>query len=206
LDDVEPFLYARAERKPEQAPLALEALAEGYLRCYRVPDAVACVNHWLQFQPDNVRALTLRGDAWVRGRSRRNAIADYARAVELDPEQDAVRWRLVHCLLDSARYGDAQDHLEVLLGRRPDDPEAVARLARCRYMLGRAKEAAELLDAALAAHPGNGALLRTKGQIELLNGRPAEAESLLRRATAAVPGDHSAHFAPADALRRPGGG
>jgi predicted Zn-dependent protease len=171
---------------------------------YRIVDALACVNHWLQFQPDNVRALCLRGDSWFRGRSARNAVTEYMRVIELDPRQHQARWRLALSLLDTARYAEAQEQLERVREQRPDDPDVLARLARCRFMLGRTKEALDLLESALAAHPNHGTLLRTRGQMELLNGRPAEGEKWLARAALELRDDYTAHFALADALRRQG--
>ena len=49
---------------PAQAALISEALAEGYQRTYRILDALACLNRWLEHEPDNPQALFLRGNVY----------------------------------------------------------------------------------------------------------------------------------------------
>src|SRR2546430_3206453 len=59
--EVDGFLQRRIEQDPALSPLVWEALAEGYIRVYRTFDALACVDYWLQLDPDSLRALELRG-------------------------------------------------------------------------------------------------------------------------------------------------
>src|SRR5262249_8886398 len=61
LDDVEGHLRALLDRGHPQAPLILEALAEGYFQTYRTRNASACLERWLKAEPDNPRALFCRG-------------------------------------------------------------------------------------------------------------------------------------------------
>lgn len=93
LEEVEKFLVEQSRASPAHAPLILEALTQGYLRVYRILDALHCVGLWLQLDPDNVRALTLRGDIHWQIQVPLKAVADYRTVVERDPEQDEVRWR-----------------------------------------------------------------------------------------------------------------
>ena len=55
-----------ARQAPGAAP-AREALAEGYMRMYRVLDALHLLQDWLDARPDEVEALSLRGDVLVSG-------------------------------------------------------------------------------------------------------------------------------------------
>ena len=66
--EVEEYLQKQAEELAEIGPLVWEALAEGYLRLYRTLDAMACLNHWLDRDHDNLRALELRGMTYVAGK------------------------------------------------------------------------------------------------------------------------------------------
>src|SRR5262249_62129192 len=61
LEEVEGFLRQRSQRDPLQAPLCLEALAEGFTRLYRIPEALACLAQWLEFEPGNPQPHYLRG-------------------------------------------------------------------------------------------------------------------------------------------------
>ena len=79
--EVETYLQKRAEQAPADAPLVWEALTQGYLRVYRTLDAMACANHWLKRDPDNVRALELRGQVYVTGKGVFRGAEDYRRVM-----------------------------------------------------------------------------------------------------------------------------
>jgi tetratricopeptide (TPR) repeat protein len=201
---VDEYLQRRADADPALAPLTWEALAEGYLRVYRTLDAMACLDHWLQLDPDNVRALELRGMTFVTGKGVTRGTDDYRRVLQLDPSREQTRWRLVLCLLDLGGYEEALPHLERLAGERPDDPEVLVRLARCQNMLGRRADAGQTLDRVLAAHPTDAGALRTRGQFALADRDPAAAEAWLRRAVAADPADYQSQWFLFQALQQQG--
>lgn len=204
--EVEEYLQRRAESSPVAGPLVWEALTEGYLRVYRSLDAMACVNHWLRRDPDNVRALELRGQTYVTGKGVVRGAEDYRRVLQLDPTRKPTRWRLIGCLLELGAYEEAAEHLELFGRQTPDDPEVPARLARCYVMMKRGDDARQLLDAALAKHPDHGPCLRARGQVALTQSPPpfAEAEVFLQRAATAMPNDYQTHWSLAEALRQQG--
>jgi tetratricopeptide (TPR) repeat protein len=192
--EVEQFLQHRAEEDPSRGPLIWEALVEGYLRLYRILDALPCLEHWLSVAPDDLRALELRGRAYRNGRSAAKAADDYRRVLELDPSRQEARWQLALCLLDMGNYKEAADELEQVSRFRSDDPEVQVRLARCWNMLDRPDEARALLEGVLERHPEHGLALRTLGQILLMRHRPAEAQTWLSKAARALPEDYQTHW------------
>jgi tetratricopeptide (TPR) repeat protein len=202
LSPYETVLRQRLEREPFRAPLILEALAEGYARMYRILESLACLNQWLEFQPDNVQALYLRGRAQQQARAWEKAAADYRRAVELDPQRADARDRLAQCLLELSRFEEALGHLEHLQREQGDSPEMQVRLARCQQGMGQVKKARQILEALLAEHPDNGPALILLGKIMLASGLPEEAEPWLRRAVAVLPYDYQAHLQLYQALNR----
>lgn len=205
--EVEEFLQKRAEQNPTAAPLVWEAQAVGYLRAYRTVDAMACLNHWLKRQPDDVRALELRGETYVIGKGVTRGADDYRRVLELDPTRSATRWKLAECLLALGSYDEAATHLEQFSEAKPTDPVVASRLARCYHVLGRRPEARALIDAALRAHPNDAGCLRTRGQLTLTDPdrpRPAEAEADLRRAVELRPEDYLAQNLLFSALQQQG--
>jgi predicted Zn-dependent protease len=204
--EVEPYLQKRAEQSPAAAALVWEALAAGYLRVYRTLDAMACAEHWLRREPDNPRALDLRGQIYVTGKGLVRGSDDYRRVLQLDPTRKPTRWRLATCLIDLGAYDEAAGHLEVFARETPDDPEVAARLARCYVMTSQGAQARQLLDAALARHPDHGPCLRARGQVALTTDPPdlEGAEGYLRRAVAALPDDYQANWSFAEALRQRG--
>lgn len=204
--EVEEFLQKRADADPAAGPAVWEALAVGYLRAYRTLDAMACLEHWLLRDPDDVRALELRGATFVAGKGVTRGVEDYRRALARDPDRPATRWRLAGGLLALGGYEEAAGHLEELARREPDEPQIAARLARCYNVLGRPDDARRVVSAALAAHPGDAACLRTRGQLALTARPPdpAAAEPDLRRAVALAPDDYQGHNLLFQALQQQG--
>jgi tetratricopeptide (TPR) repeat protein len=200
--EVDEYLQTRAAEDPGRAPIVWEALIEGYLRLFRTLDAMACVDHWLELDPDNVRALELRGITYVAGKGVQRGATDFRRVVELDPSRHETRWRLALCLVDLGAYDEALPVLERVARERPDDPDVLVRLARCENMLGRGPDARRHLDDVLARHPDHPAALRTRGQFALADGNPGEAEGWLRRAAAAAPNDYQAQYFLFQALQQ----
>jgi tetratricopeptide (TPR) repeat protein len=201
LDQVEVFLQEQARIGAAPAAQVMEALAEGYLRVYRVRDALACLDAWLAHEPDSVRALSLRGDAWRQVQAWSRAVPDYRRALELDPARDDTRWSLALTLEELGRHDEALGELEILRPKRPGDVELSVHLARCFKGLRRTAEARQLLDAAIADHPDHGLALRSRGEMEMADGNQAAAEQWLRRAARAAPNDYRARFALAQCLQ-----
>jgi predicted Zn-dependent protease len=204
LADVEDYLHDYARKHPDRAPLAWEALTQGYVRAYRTHDALDVLRKWLDARPDDETALALHGDVYWQGNSPARAVDDYRRVVQADPDRTEVRRRLAVGLIESGRYEEALGHLEQVRAKRPDDPDVLVLLARCYTQLDRPRQADDALRAALAARPGYGPALRTRGQIARRNGRPDEAEEWLREAVRAKPEDYQANFALGQALSEEG--
>lgn len=204
LGETEPFLQQQMDARPEVAPLVWEALALGYLRVYRTRDAMTGLNFWLARDPDNVRALDLRGQTYVAGKGVVRGCEDYRRVLERDPARADTRRRLADGLIALGGYEEAATHLEVLRRAEPADAGLAARLARCYALLGRGEDARALLGPVLAAHPDDGPALRTLGQVELVARRAGAAEAPLRRAAALLPNDYHAHQLFFQALQQQG--
>jgi tetratricopeptide (TPR) repeat protein len=191
--EVEEYLQRQAERSPEEAgPLVWEALVVGYLRVYRTLDAMSCVNLWLKREPNNVRALELRGQTYVTGRGVVRGAEDFRRVLELDPNRKDTRRRLADAALALGGYEEAAQHLEMLAKDSRDDPTIAANLARCYALLQRTDDARRVIDAAVAKHPEDGLCRRTRGHIAILDQRFADAEADLRRAVERMPWDYQA--------------
>src|SRR5262249_46219519 len=133
--ETEGYLIGRMEREPAEAPLIREALAAGYLETLRAPTALRCLEPLLKEQPDNARALFLRGQAPER-LTRFDAVDDYRRALELDPENERIRLRLAEALFAFGKTDEAARQFAALHQRQPADPAARLGLARCCYEAG----------------------------------------------------------------------
>jgi tetratricopeptide (TPR) repeat protein len=188
VDEVRPFCRALLDGDGPDAPLALEAVARGLLRTYRLQDALAVLDRWQQLQPDNTQALFLRGLAYDHLDRRHDALTAFRRALQADAEHDEARLSLVRVLLLNGQYAEATPHLEYLRTRLPGNLEVPVLLARCRAALPeRRAEAVELLDGVLAQAPHYAPALAERGRLALEAGQLEQAEPWLREAVRRAP-------------------
>lgn len=202
LKPVEEQLYTHARQRPEQAPLILEALAEGYIRTSRAVDALRCLEAWLSQEPENTQALYLRGNLFRQTDSLQKAADDYRRVVELDPDRHDARWSLAMALLAIGRYQEAADHLRIVRPFRSDEDEVLVCLAICNHRMGKSRDARPLLDAVLARQPDHGLALLTRAQMALTDGDLVESEKWLRQALRARPKDYKTNWLLAECLQK----
>lgn len=202
LDEVEGYLRQRSQRDPFQASLCLEALAEGFTRLYRIPEAQVCLGQWLEMEPNNPQPHYLRGKLYFQINGWEKAAADLRKTVELDPQHNEARDRLARVLLELSRYPEAMEHLEYLHKKNPEDRDLLVRMARCNHSQGQSKQARQLLEEVLQADPDNGMALFMMGKILLMGGQPEEAETWLRRAVRVQPFDYQSNFQLYQALSR----
>lgn len=201
---VEEYLRDEVRQGSSQTPLIQEALLMGYIRTYRLGQALASVEEWLKRQPEDTQALFLRGCVWQQIHRPEMALRSYHRAWELDPQRDDVRWRLAQCLVDLNLADEAVSHLEYLHQRDPKKEEITIELAGARFKQGQLPEARRLLDAVLAEHPDSVTALRECGRIALAEDDAAEAEKWLRRAARLSPNDPQVFQLLSNALLRQG--
>ena len=204
VDEVRPFCHGLVERGDPAAPLALEAVAYGLARSYRLAEAQEVLDRWQKLQPDSAQAALVQGEVYDMAERRHDAIGAYRRAVQLDPEYDDARLRLADELVLTAQYPEAAPHLEYLRTRLPGSPLVPTQLARCRAAAGATAEAAELLDGVLAGWPHFAPALAERGKLALQAGDAARAEGWLKEAVARAPGDFQAQYQLHQCLSRLG--
>jgi tetratricopeptide (TPR) repeat protein len=200
---VEGYLLSRLRGEPPEADLIFEALAQGYLKTHRLPEALHCLDRWLEHQPDNVQALLWRGQVLERWNDLEEAVASYRQAVAVDPGHEKARRLLALALVRSDRATEAVERLE-LLRQQCADTEVLLGLARGRRSLGQVDEARGLLDEVLATQPQNAEALSERGKLALQTGRAAEAEDWLRQALALAPYDRETNYTYYLCLRQQG--
>jgi Tfp pilus assembly protein PilF len=190
LAQLEGTLLEFVRRGHPDTDLILEALARGYLKTYRLRDAEHCLDQWLERRPDDVQALLWRADARERRLGLEEALADYGRAVELDPERADARLHLAELLVRVNQPARAVAHFEWLREREPrKNKTALLGLARCRRLLGQPEGARELLDRLLNASPGDPGALLERAKLALEAGQRDPAERCLRTAFSVAPND-----------------
>jgi Tfp pilus assembly protein PilF len=203
--ETEQFLQGQVERSSPESPQILEALAQGYIRTYRLGNAMHCLDQLLEREPENVRALIWRGSLRQSAGNDAGAEADYRRAVEVHPDHVGARCRLGDFLLrhtqaeealaqyESARHQPEGNQSAVLLG-----------LARSHRQLGATDDARQVLDDLLTRYPQDGEGLIERGKLALETESPAVAEGWLRRAVADNPFSGQANYLLAQSLHGQG--
>jgi tetratricopeptide (TPR) repeat protein len=204
VDQVAPALLKAADEGHPEAPLILSTLAVAYMGKLRYQPAYACLSRWIELRPDAAVAYEYRGWVLERMSHYKEGIADYRRALELDPGRFAARLQLASVLVEDNRPLEALPHLERLYRQDPDHPLVQARLGACLLLQGRSTEARRMLEAADAKLPHDPPLQINLARLDLDEGRPAEAEQRLRAVVQADPSDTEAYYALSGAVQAQG--
>jgi len=190
---VEGFLQERIRREDPDTKFILEALAQGYRATMRWPAALGCLERWVQLEPDNRRALAMRGQMRAQLHAEEDALGDFDRVLELDPENDDVRLERAELLLKyKVDYKSAAAEFEMLREREPAKAPVALGLARAYRGLRRREEARQLLDQVLIAFPRDPQALGERGRLSVDTEQYADAEDYFRRSLAADPSDADA--------------
>jgi predicted Zn-dependent protease len=200
-EEVESALFQFVENKHPDRFLILDTLARSYMRNLRYGPAHACLTRWIKEAPDNPRPCYWRGWVLERLNNHKQAMRDYRRALELDPELAQVRLRVAEILLEDKQPREALPHLLRLRKQFPRRADVMARLGQCYYLQGRQQEARQLLEAAVKQLPNDPQLLLHLARLELVARRPARAEQWLRRALKVNPFEPDALYSLATSLR-----
>jgi tetratricopeptide (TPR) repeat protein len=182
---LEPQLRNWVNDGPAQA--ALEAL----VFCLIVESRVGLARHyldlWLQGDPDNSLALFWRGLTRQRIGEFQEAREDYARAVELDPDNSEARVQLVQLLFLKNHFDEARNHLSILATTEPDDPDVWLLLGMDRFHEAQWEEADKYFARVLTIDPTHARAIHQRGLVALQQGRLVEAERWLRLALEVKP-------------------
>jgi tetratricopeptide (TPR) repeat protein len=191
LANVENYLVHCVDNGHPDTPLILDVLVPLYIQNYRLLEAQAYLQKWVQQKPDAVRAWYLLGDVDERLQLPKDAADAYAEAVNRDPDQHEARLHLAKVLVDLHRAAEAQPHFEEILRTTPRDREARLGLARCHLELGRGGSTRVLLDELLQEQAKDptarqqlayAETLAERGRLELEAGHASAAERWLRQA------------------------
>jgi tetratricopeptide (TPR) repeat protein len=187
LSEVEALLRRRLREDHPDSLLILEAMSWELMGRNRLSEALILLNIWLEKEPKNYEALVRRGWVFEHLLVREEAIKDYLAALEIRPERDNVRERLVELLSAGNRNVEAFEQATELLRRRPDDEGVQICYARCLRAQGETEKSVSVLDELLAKHPHNVPAMALRAQIAYDSGEFEKARLLLTRASNADP-------------------
>jgi len=171
IDRVAGPLLEAADRGHPDAPLILSTLAVAYMNNLRDGRAYACLSRWVELRPDAARAYQFRGWVLERLGRRKEALPDYEKALEIDPDLLAARLRLAEMLLEDHQPQLALPHLERL--------SVQVNLARLDVQEGRAAAAERRLRDVLHRDPSDSEALFTLFSAVKAQGREEDAREVL---------------------------
>lgn len=150
----EDVLKSYLQRRPESAPLILEALARGCIRSGRLNDANEWLNQWVRNYPDDWYARLWRGSLFQHRSQAPLAVEDYRQVLKSRPERSDIRRRLGLMLAKSGFvFEEARGYLEAAALAQPDDADAQVALARCLHAERQPAKAKAILIEVLARQP-----------------------------------------------------
>jgi tetratricopeptide (TPR) repeat protein len=201
VEEVEAILLLFVERQHRDSELILETLAGVHMHNLRYGPAFSRLSEWIRQFPNTARPYHYRGWVLERLNQPSSAMEDYHRALQLYPNLDRVRLRVAEMYLEDKEPLRALPHLELLLARNPNQPEAQARLGQCRFMQGRHAEARKLLERASAALPHDTTTQLFLARLDIFDQDPARAEKRLRSILASDLSDTEARYTLVTTLR-----
>jgi len=216
LAEADALLKACLDHPDDSDPLVLEAVIEALLRpspSLSVPPdlkrLLRAADLWLGHRHSD--ADQAQGFVW-RGRIHRQleehgaAVADFRRALELDPDHFDARLNLALTIAQEAPEETAT-HLQRLHERDPDNVHVSYSLATVRRGLGQLEQARVILDDILASKPETSVLVSAlveRALISLDEGHPKQAEPRLRQALTLAPTEPEVRLALSRCLQMSG--
>ena len=182
----------------EVAVEVYEALAKGYLSTYRIPEAMECLQLWIQWQPEAVQPRMWRAEVHEHSEDWPAAVAEYRAILEIAPEDLKARLKLAEALITLKQTDEALEHYRRCVNQAPDNAEVLLGLAVASREVGARAEAKQSAEAALKLEldgEQQGQAWTVLGQIALEERRFEEAVDLLTKALERLPNQPHAHYA-----------
>jgi Tfp pilus assembly protein PilF len=193
-DEAEALLLRLTSAEGKSDPAIEEALARIYLKTYRLRQASAVLQRWINDAPADGRPFL-----WLTEIDRRTEVDNpeawvrhYREALARDPDLDTARHGLAESLRHLHRNEEAAQEFERYLARHPDDPVALSGAGLNALERGNPAAAARLLDRALALRPNQSAALKARAELDLHHGDLSSARRRLDTAVEAEPFDDEA--------------
>jgi tetratricopeptide (TPR) repeat protein len=174
------------------------AAAEARLGHFGVADSA--LTHAVQLNPMRPGEVFLRG--WIRestGR-RAEAIGLYRHHLELHPDDQVTRSRLVDLLAREQRQAEAYDEARRLTRARPGDIDALQTEADLAFKSGHPRDGAEALDRLRRVAPDDPGTVAREVTVLGQNGRGHDAAARAETWARAHPGDYRGDMLIAQAL------
>jgi tetratricopeptide (TPR) repeat protein len=204
LSEAEPQLVNRVVQNHPESVAILEVLTLAHIQTYQLAQALECLRHWVEREPDRVEAWLLQAYVYERLRNPGEALSSYRRAVELDPDNDEARMKMAGQLVSANYVEEAFAQFEHLHQKQGDTQAVLKGLAYCHRMMNQPEKARKLLEAVLADNPRDWQALAERGRLAMEDESPKQAEKWLRQASAIAPHESDISYSLCQCLRHLG--
>ncbi|HEV3004549.1 MAG TPA: tetratricopeptide repeat protein, partial [Pirellulales bacterium] len=164
----------------EVAEEIYEALAIGYAAEHRPQEAHLCLDHWLEWRPDSLRARMLKALLYSRGMNAKKLQAELREVLRIAPERLNERLALAGSLLETTQSKESLAECEICLRQAPDDPRVLLAIGCARYRLGQGAEAKGELERAVQADLNPDQLARGFTMLGQIASAEGDGESAVR--------------------------
>jgi tetratricopeptide (TPR) repeat protein len=177
--------YLKALEKDPKRNLSSQLLFDEYVRVNRLDEARKMLDDRIQQNPSNSGAISARGNLYLMQGKTDDAIKDFEKAIQLDPNQDVAANNLAYLLADQGRdLENAMKYAQGVRSRHAEDPSAADTLGWVYYKVGRLVLARDAVQFAVSKQPNNPLYQYHLGAIYKANNQRSEAEAALKKAVA----------------------
>ncbi|HUY34564.1 MAG TPA: tetratricopeptide repeat protein [Pirellulales bacterium] len=127
-----------------------DALAAGYLAEFRIFEAMACLDHWLAWQPRSIPAHQSRAEVMLSLNRNGDYQAELREILKIDPSRIAERLALAQWLSDETQVDEALAECELCRRQAPDDARVHLIMGLVIHRKGLMAEAKRELETAIS--------------------------------------------------------
>lgn len=144
--------------------------------------------------PDSYRAHQLKGQSLEAAGRTDEAIAEYQKALEKNPQLRSVHFAIGNLYWRIARFDEALQELEAELALNPNDPETHFEVGDILFTQGKTEQAAQHFLRSLQYAPQTAEAHLALERIYSSTGSPEKALYHLNQAARIAPGDATPHY------------
>ena len=162
------------------------------LNAGRYSEAQKICGDILKARPDSFDAHNILGGIAFKARKPNDAVAHFARVVELKPDHHEARLNLAKILCDLEKWDDAERHYALLADTQNKNADVLMSCARVQLKIHKYEEAVRTYQKALDIHPSADVVQTAIAEVYLKAGKTKDAEDAYTSVLARSP-----EFAPA---------
>jgi len=192
---------------PDMTAQLQTTLAVAYAESGDSDQAIRTLEQVIKAHPNNAEAYFNLGTVYAKqgpALGYQRAVADFKKAIRIDPHFDAARYSLAKVLVQTGQFSGAVEYLSEYVLHRPNDAEGLHLLGSAYAGLAQLSRAVELLERARQLRPDDYQIRYDLGSSLAKAGKTEEAIEQLRAAEKINPDFADTHYQLALQLQKQG--